>query len=196
MAVEVEIKLAVRHPADTAAALARLAAGERSVYEDTYYDYPDRRLTSAGRQELRVRVIRAQDARRTRLTFKGTMLDAASTPEYETTVEDPDALHAILTRLGLEPIIAYGKHCANHTFTRQGRDVVATLVHVPEIDRSFLEIETLVADGEPSDEALATIWNVAGSLGLDREDEEPTFYIDLVTAHRHGADRQPGQPTP
>ncbi|MDQ1306929.1 MAG: adenylate cyclase, class 2 [Actinomycetota bacterium] len=117
MAIEVEV--AVTDPATLQQALIASAPGEASVYEDTYYDFPDRRLTSTGRREVRLRVIRTDTSSRARLTFKDAMLDATSTPERESGVDDPDAVHEILTGLGLGP-----------------------------------------------------------------EDEEPTFYIDLVTTHR------------
>jgi adenylate cyclase class IV len=70
------------------------------VYEDTYYDWPDHRLTDAGRRELRVRVIRIGVQARTRLTFKGIMLDTTSTPEYETTVEDLRGQHHVVIVAG------------------------------------------------------------------------------------------------
>ena len=187
MAIEVEVKVAVTDPDTVQHALAARAPGERSVYQDTYYDYPDRRLTSAGRREVRLRVIRTETSSRARLTFKDAMLDATSTPEHESGVEDPDAVHAILTGLGLEPVIAYRKECANHAFEHAGHRVLATLVRVPEIDRWFLEVETLVPDDHPTDQAAVVVWDVLAGLGLGPDDEESTFYIDLVTARRaHG----------
>jgi adenylate cyclase, class 2 len=184
MAIEVEVKVAVPDATTLHQTLTAQAPGEHSVYEDTYYDYPDRRLTLAGRREVRLRVIRTETSSKARLTFKDAMLDATSTPEHESGVEDPDAVRAILTGLGLEPVIAYRKECTNHAFEHAGHRVLATLVRVPEIDRWFLEVETLVPDDHPTDHALAVIWDVLTGLGLGPDDEESTFYIDLVTAHR------------
>ena len=42
----------------------------------------------------------------------------------------------------------------NYRFTRDGRDLLATLVHVPELDGTFLEIETVVAETRDIDSAL------------------------------------------
>src|SRR5688572_28641235 len=109
MPIEVELKARVQ---DADALLRRLrpkSGGKPGTCRDTWDDWADRRRGSAGRQELRVRVSEADSAARALWTFKGAMLDAASTPEFETMVTEPDMARAILAQLGLEPVIAYTK---------------------------------------------------------------------------------------
>jgi adenylate cyclase class 2 len=184
MPIEVELKARVNDPDHVRAELGRRAAGQASTYRDTYYDWPDRRLTGNGRQELRVRIIETGSASRCVLTFKGAMLDQASTPEYETDVGSPEAMGAILAGLGLEHLIAYTKHCENFTFDAEGLRIVATVVAVPELDGTFVEIETLVTDHAPVDAARAAVRRVLADLGLSESDLEPAFYIDMISARR------------
>lgn len=184
MAIEVELKARVADPDHVRGELERRADAVASTYRDTYYDWPDRRLTSNGRQELRVRVIETDTASRCLLTFKGAMLDKASTPEHETDVASPEAIAAILAGLGLQHLIAYTKHCQNYTFDVDGHQITATLVTVPELDGVFIEVETLIPDGVPADTAKTAIRRVLADLGLSEEDLEPTFYVDMVTTRR------------
>jgi len=184
MPIEVELKARVTDPATVAGRLRGCAEGEVSTYADIYYDFPDRRLTETGRQELRLRFIDKPDGRKVVWTFKGAMLDAASTPEWETEVADPAAADAILTGLGMTRLIAYTKRCENFRFTAHEHQIVATMVTVPEIEGTFLEVETLIPDGANRDDALKTIHGVLADLGLTEADLEPTFYIDLVLARR------------
>ncbi len=185
MPFEVELKARVANPRRTVARLRRHAVGERSVYQDTYYDYPDRRLEKAGREELRLRVIESEHGQRCLWTFKGAMLDAASTPEFETTVGDAQAARAILHGLGLEPVISYTKRCENYRFVYAGRPVLATVVRVPELDGTFLEVETVVPDDDDIADARHTVQVVLKEVGLDEGDLEPTFYVDMVRRVRN-----------
>ena len=39
-------------------------------------------------------------------------------------------------------------HCANDRFTAKGRDMLATIVTVPEIDGTFVELEALTGEAD------------------------------------------------
>jgi adenylate cyclase class 2 len=67
---------------------------------------------------------------------------------------------------------------------RRGLRIVATAVAVPELDGTFVEIETLVSDHAPVDAAYAAIRRVPADLGLSDSDLEPAFYIDMISARR------------
>jgi adenylate cyclase class 2 len=83
--------------------------------------------------------------RRTVLTYKAPAVDAdsGSKPEHETKVADAATLDTIFRALGLEDLVAFEKHCANYRFTAHRRDMLATVVTVPEIDGTFIELETM-----------------------------------------------------
>jgi adenylate cyclase class 2 len=182
--IEAELKARVTDPGAPRARLGRLAAGEASTYQDTYYDRPGRELTSQGR-ELRLRVIETGGVRRALVTYKDPPADAASgsKPEFETGVADAMVADVILRAIGLEHLIAFDKHCVNYRFTARGREMLATVVTVPEIDGVFIELETM-ADEPGLATALADIRAVLGELGISERDLTTEAYTDAVTRAR------------
>jgi adenylate cyclase class 2 len=192
VAVEVELKARVTNHELTRSRLESLTSGESSTYRDTYYDWPDHRLTNTGRQELRLRIVTSGDRTRQIFTFKGAATSGTDTPEYETDVTDSGNLDSILSHLGLTHLIAYTKNCVNYRFDAYGHSILATLVQVPEVDAVFLEVETVIPDTGSSDAARTAIYRTLADLGLGNDDLEPTFYIDMVTAARSNlTDPQP-----
>jgi adenylate cyclase, class 2 len=182
--IEAELKERVHDPDTLRARLRRLASEEISLYRDTYYDRPGRELTAQGR-ELRVRVMETSGVRRAVLTYKEPAADAASgsKPEHETKVADAAVVDEILHALGLEHLVAFEKHCANYRFTAKGRDMLATTVTVPEIDGTFVELETL-ADEAGLAAALGDIRAVLGELGIAEDDLTTEQYTDAVMRAR------------
>lgn len=184
MAVEAELTAVLARPEHVRAELARRAAPEPSVYADTYYDRPDHSFDAAG-YELRVRTITTSGGSRIVLTYKQPALDSSgSKPEHETTVADPAVLHTLFVGLGLVELIAFRKHCENYRFTAQGREVLATVVEIPELDgQTFLELETMA---EPDDlaAALSVVRAVLDELGVTDDELSTESYTDLVAARR------------
>lgn len=166
-------------------ALDNRAAARVEVYQDTYYDDPAGGLEKRD-QELRVRTVNGADGRRTVLTFKDAAVDRASgsKPEHETRVEDPQAVHALLRGLGYVPVIAFEKQCRNYDFEAHGRQMLATLVRVPEIDGTFLEVETIVDEVDLA-AALDAIRGVLAEIGIDSEEDlTRDTYTSAVRARR------------
>jgi adenylate cyclase, class 2 len=153
--IEAELKGRVRDPQALHQQLRRLAVGEQSVYRDTYYDRPGRDLTGSGR-ELRLRTVETDGRRWSLLTYKEPAVDAASgsKPEYETEVASPDAVDVLLRGVGFEHVVSFEKHCTNYRFRAEGRNLLATVVTVPELDGTFLELETMT-DPVDTEAALA-----------------------------------------
>jgi len=182
--IEAELKARVHPPEAVIRQLDERASARIEVYRDTYYDRPDGSLAKAD-QELRVRTVRGVDGTRTVLTFKDAAVDDASRskPEHETRVEDAEAAHAILGGLGYVEVIAFEKHCRNYEFEARGRQLLATLVRVPEIDGTFLEVETLV-DEDGVSGALDDIHSVLIELGIGTEDLTRETYTGAVAAQR------------
>jgi len=182
--IESELKARVRDPAALAGRLRHLASGEPSLYRDTYYDRPGGDLTAQG-QELRVRVIETGSMRRAVLTYKEPPADAASgsKPEHETVIADPGVADTILLALGMEHLVTFEKHCTNYRLTAHGRDLLATVVTVPEIDGTFLEVETLAGETELAG-ALTDVRAVLHDLGIPDEDLTTEQYTDAVLRAR------------
>ena len=182
--IEAELKARVHSPEAVMRQLDERATARVEVYRDTYYDRPDGSLEKAD-QELRVRTVHGADGTRTVLTFKGAAVDEASgsKPEHETRVEDAEAAHAILRGLGHVEVIAFEKRCRNYDLEARGRRMLATLVRVPEIDGTFLEVETLAAEDEVST-ALEDVRAVLAELGIGPEDLTRETYTGAVAAQR------------
>lgn len=182
MSIEAEIKARVRDVDGVHSRLNGWADPEVAVYSDTYLDRRGE-LTDADR-ELRVRRIRVGDDTTTVLTYKGEVVDAesGSKSELETTVDDPDTTVAILEALGYRTFVAFDKHCTNYRFTRHGLSLLATVVSVPQIDGTFIEVESVVAGTDDPGSALEVIRTILGELGIDRAEETRDTYTDAVLA--------------
>ena len=184
--IEAELKARVADP-QSVRALLLAAAGEpeKAQYADTYYDRAGE-LDKDGR-ELRVRTVTTPDGARTVLTYKGPVLDVAtgSKTEAETEVEDRDAAEAILTGLGYTPTIAFTKDCENYGLTTlSGRAVLATMVTVPELDGTFLEVETMAKDEQDMHAALDELRTVLLDLEIGPDALTNELYTDGVAAVR------------
>ncbi|GHC72437.1 class IV adenylate cyclase [Streptomyces flavofungini] len=182
--IEAELKARVREPKRVVRQLDERATARVEVYRDTYYDRPDGSLERAG-EELRVRTVHGGDGTRTVLTYKGAAVDeeSGSKPEHETRVEDAEEAHAILRGLGHVELIAFEKRCRNYAFEAHGRQMLATLVRVPEIDGTFLEVETLVDEDQVA-AALDDVRAVLAGLGIGAEDLTVETYTGAVAARR------------
>ncbi|GAB3669154.1 hypothetical protein GCM10027589_36240 [Actinocorallia lasiicapitis] len=182
--IEAELKAHVRDPEDLRKRLGLLATPEHSLYSDTYYDLPGHPLTAEGR-ELRVRVVETAGLRRTVLTYKEPAVDEASQskPEHETVAADPSVLDTVLTALGAVHLVALTKNCANYRFTSRGRDMLATVVQVPELDGTFIELETMAADDDLA-AALADVRAVLAELGIEPGDLTTEQYTEAVEQAR------------
>jgi adenylate cyclase, class 2 len=174
----------VRQPKAVHERLLALAAGDNSVYHDTYYDWPSRGLSADGR-ELRLRLIDAAGGRRALLTYKEPAIDSASgsKPEYETQVEDPSAVDVMLRGLGLECTVAFEKRCTNYRFTANSREMLATVVQVPELDGTFIEVETMTGKDDTA-AALADVRVLLDQLGIIEDDLTSELYTDAVIKTR------------
>lgn len=63
-------------------------------------------------------------------------------------MEDPSVVDVMLRGLGLECIVAFEKHCTNYRFAASGRQMLATVARVPELDGTFIEVETMTHDDD------------------------------------------------
>lgn len=182
--IEAELKARLTDPDAVRAALARRATPERATYRDTYYDTSGEDLDHAGR-ELRLRTVRTRDAERHLLTFKEPAVDQASgsKPEYETTVGTPAAVDHLVRALGLCTLVALTKECENYRFSAGDWDFLATIVRVPEIDGTFLEVETMASESE-LDRALGAVRQLLAEVGVTAGELTTELYTDAVRARR------------
>lgn len=189
MPLEAELTAVVTDPDRVRAALSRRALVEPASYADTYYDHPDLRLEREG-YELRVRTVTTATASRVVLTYKEPPMPGGqgAKPEHETAVADAGVLHTMLRGIGLLDVIAFTKHCENYRFTERGRELLATLVRIPDLgDQAFLELETAAEPAEvPA--ALEDVRAVLADLGISDDDLTTETYTSRVAAARADAD--------
>lgn len=183
--IEAEYKARLVNPPDVRMHLIGRADAERVEYRDTYFDDPERSLSRSGR-ECRLRTIIGPDGARHLLTSKDPAVDGAtgSKPEFETTVADRGAMERIIERLGLEAVISFSKDCENFRFVAGGRQVLATLVSVPELDGQFLELETMVSEETELPEALRHLETLLAQLGVSADELTTELYTDAVARRR------------
>lgn len=184
--IEAELKARVTDRESVKALLSAAAgAPEVAQYADTYLDRGGE-LAADGR-ELRLRTITTPSGARTILTYKGPVVDAdsGSKTETETVVDDPAAALGILVGLGYAPTIAFRKQCENYGLTTlTGRAVLATLVTVPELDGTFLEVETMAEGDEDMRAALDELRTVLLDLEISPDAVTTELYTDAVAAAR------------
>ncbi|MFG2778866.1 class IV adenylate cyclase [Streptomyces prunicolor] len=185
--IEAELKAHVHAPEVVMRRLDERATARIEVYQDTYYDRPDGALERQD-QELRVRTVHGAHGQETVLTFKDATVDerSGSKPEHETRVDDSQSAHAILRGLGYVPAIAFEKQCRNYAFEAHGRQMLATLVRVPEIQGTFLEVETIVDEDQVS-AALDDVRAVLVDLGIGPEELTRETYTGAVSSQRRSA---------
>lgn len=138
-------------------ALAGRAPAEKAIYSNTYHDTSAGDLDRGGR-EVRIRTVETADNTRHLLTFREPEVgqDSGSKPEHETAITTPAAVAHMLEALGYGRFIELTKDCENHRFTGGDREFPATVVRVPEIGGTFLEVETMAEDADV-DAALGAV---------------------------------------
>jgi adenylate cyclase, class 2 len=179
--IEAEVKARLDHPDTVRAALAERAQEERSQYADTYFD--DRNGTvEASDRELRIRVKTTENGESTTIfTYKEAAVDAetGSKPEHETLLSNGDAMRDTLAGLGYTPIVSLTKNCQNYQFDYEDLTVLATIVTVPQIHGTFLEVESLVEKAQVAG-ALHTLRRLLTDLGIAPANLTTELYTDAV----------------
>lgn len=180
MVVEAELKAVVHEPDVVAERLRQLADEQKEGYHDAYFDREDGSLGEAD-QELRVREIVSESGIRSLVTFKGATVDEASgsKPELESGVDDAGTMRGILKHLGYVVDIVLFKQCRNYRFEAHGWPMLATLVTVPELDDTFIEVETQADEDDVAD-VLQAVKSVLADLGIDESDLTTEKYTDAV----------------
>ena len=181
---EIEIKLRIDDPD---ALRRRLRGLHAELYDpqreiNRIFDFPDHRLRDAD-SALRVRVVCDDvdgEPLRTTLTYKGPRQpgEPPRREQIETEVEDPEAIVALLERLGLREQIRYEKRREPCLLSIRPLDGGHLLVEVllDELPRVgwFAEIEA------PTPEALL---EAARRLKLDPTQRVRETYVELAAKH-------------
>jgi adenylate cyclase class 2 len=142
---------------------------------DTYYDAPHRDFAATD-EALRLREETADEDSRTRVTYKGPLVEAESKTreEFETAVADAETMGAILESVGFSPAATVEKR--RERYSLEGYTV--TLDEVEGLG-SFVEVEREAPASE-----LETVREDAAALlerlGLEPAEQIRTSYLGLL----------------
>ncbi|MCQ4333267.1 class IV adenylate cyclase [Natronomonas sp. F2-12] len=171
---EVEMKVRADHDRVRSRLSGLGAVPEGTVRQvDTYYDHPVREFAETD-EALRIRREAATEGEKTRVTYKGPLVEAESKTrtELETAIADGAVFDGILERLGFEPAATVEK--TRERF-RHGEYTV-TLDTVSGLGE-FLEVETEAEVIEPAREGAAELLQ---RLGFDPESQIRRSYLGLL----------------
>ena len=184
---EAELKALVKDERKLLDALRDLGAcaEAEAIYDDRYFDKASGELR-ASQRELRIRRVFKNQTEECLLTAKLAPFDAAtrSKQEFEISLREPDIAEDILKTIGFNLDIALRKECRNFRFSFNNRNILATLAHIRELGKTFIELESLVPDQNETPNALNTLEHVLDKLCIPREDLTSEYYTDAVRASR------------
>ncbi len=179
---EVELKAILRNKNETINAIKRLKSSkiETLVYEDFYFDTPQKKLFNA-EIELRVRKKIGNDTHII-LTYKDVPFDinTKSKPEYEVEVSDATKIISILISLGYIIDISFSKFCSNYYLNFNKQKVTLTIVDLKETKTSFIELETVIENKNDINFAINNLYLLLEELKISRKDLTNEYYTDLI----------------
>ncbi|MGC9603586.1 MAG: class IV adenylate cyclase [Minisyncoccia bacterium] len=181
---EIEIKLRVADPKALEEKLKERGCvlSEPIHQHDTNYALrgSSNEFESAKEGDIIIR-IRRQDGG-TELNLKQQRSSESDNTEYESEIENPDAVHQMLLLLNWYPAIEVRK------IRRKGKlgDYEICLDQVEELG-NFMELEKLAPDDADPEKVREELFGVLDSLGLSRKDEEIRGYdTQIYQLHKKG----------
>lgn len=177
---EVEIKVIIKNPVETASRLKKVATfiKERKQVDvyyspaDSYYNKPIINIV----EYLRVRHEDGKNHLNYSYCHQDEHKNFISTDEYEVTVNDPDTAELILEKIGMKKAFEIQK--VRQYYEKDGFEIL--LDHVEGLG-DFLEIEAK-ADYGGVDEAKQQCKKQLASLGVEYEEREGLGYPDMMIA--------------
>lgn len=179
MSYEIELKFPLADRDRILAALQELNAQPQAdlSQSDRYFAHPARDFGETN-EAFRIR----QSGEKTKLTYKGPLLDKATKTRREIELSLADGnktaedMVNILNALGFSEVRAVHKTRTPYELSWQGREMEVTLDHVEDLGW-FLEIETLTDEEDPKP-AQDAILSLAKHWKL--ENPEPRSYLTML----------------
>ena len=183
---EVELKAKIENLDELLSILTEISVNPKNKkYEDTYFNNETDMV--AQERELRVRLIETNGSNKVLLTYKDPPFDDASKskPEIEVNVSDQKKIVEILLNLGFKIDIQFQKICTIYNFNWNQYDIELTVARVPELNASFVEIETMVSNKNNTAEAFEVLHSLLSHLKIPLSDITNEYYTDAVRNSRH-----------
>lgn len=172
---EIEIKVRVTDVDAFKQKLAdhKIELGQPVTQKDVVYGVREGDGWVHGQQWFR---LRAENDSKHIFTMKRTAGPGLDSIEYETTVEDPEAIENILADLGFEHYCTITKVRAKGHY----QDLEICLDHVPELGGDFFEVEKMIPVDASSDGVLTELREFLKALGCTESDEIDKGYDVLL----------------
>lgn len=178
---EVELKATIKNDLLLFQKLEALGASkfEEVLYQDTYYDTPQKEFLQAER-ELRVRKI-IGESNKVLLTYKDSPFDLTSKSKAEYEVEvDSCTIKEILSMLGYIIEIEFTKKCKNSYIQFNNQRILVTIVEIQELKSKFIEIETIVENIINFKDVMNNLKLLFKFLKIEDIDITNKYYRDLI----------------
>ena len=185
---EVELTAIVKNKADVLQKLKVFAKepAHEVTYDDLYFDKKSELHTQES--ELRLRKKSYPESGKTThwLTLKEAPFDqkTRSKPEFETKITDFEATKVIFEKLGYELVISYAKHCRFYYARFKNLNLEISVVQLPELSDTFIEIEAQTENLEETDAYFDVLYDFLKEIGMSENDLTTLQYQDLVKESR------------
>lgn len=179
---EVEIKFEISDVIETTKKLSEFSDCETLEYLDTYFDNKSEDMTKSDK-EVRIREVQYSDGRIISiLTAKTPPFESVDNnkKEYELVVYSVNDAENLLAVLGFFRTISFKKFCRNFQFEWRGQQVSATVTSLQDIERHFLEIESIIPDDEDDKLKRKLLESLAVNLGISLESRTNEYYTDII----------------
>ena len=161
---------------------------ENLIYRDHYFDDGSQTLSTSER-ELRIREINRpdNDTCQIQLTFKDSPLDEQSKSKEETELRISDVQEGVklLKKLGYRQVLCFEKECVRCQYWYGEFLLSVTLAYVPELDTSFIEIETQTDSPGDVEKLKKMLAGRLHHLGIKSDQITNEYYTDAIKTHRN-----------
>ncbi|HEA28789.1 MAG TPA: class IV adenylate cyclase [Leeuwenhoekiella sp.] len=185
---EVELTAIVKNKAEVLKKLAEYAKkpAHKVIYDDLYFDKNNELDERDCELRLRKKTFPASGKMTHWLTLKEAPFDqkTRSKPEFETEITDFESTQAIFKGLGYTLDIRYNKNCQFFYVTYREIQIEISLVELPELTETFIEIETQTEQLNQTDALFKILYTFLEEIGISPNDLTTIQYQDAVRESR------------
>ncbi|WP_031425063.1 class IV adenylate cyclase [Flavimarina sp. Hel_I_48] len=185
---EVELTAIIKNKADVLRKLGQFATApaHEVFYDDLYFDKKNELKERESELRLRKKSYPESGKITNWLTLKEAPFDqkTRSKPEFETKITDFEAAKVIFEKLGYELVIRYAKHCRFYYARFKNLNLEISVVQLPELSDTFIEIEAQTENFEKTDSIFKILYTFLEEIGMSENDLTTLQYQEMVMESR------------
>ena len=185
---EVELTAIVKNRTEVLKKLAKHAIkpAHDVIYDDLYFDKNNELDQRNCELRIRKKTFPLSGKTTNWLTLKEAPFDqkTRSKPEFETEISNFNETKAIVEGLGYTLKIRYTKNCLFYYATYKNVELEISVVELPELTETFIEIETQTEELNQTDALFKVLYNFLDELGMNENDLTTTQYQDAMRESR------------